>query len=646
MRCAAPTLVTIAVAVSSAATNTEFAGSKSCAKCHAAASKAWSSSRHSKMVQPASAAGVLGDFSRGDLTLRDAPYKVASRNGQYFITESYLTGKPVERKVDFTLGNRRIQHYLSKLPDGRIIVLPPTWDVTRKDWFHAFDIDDPEEMPGATTQIWNKMCYGCHVSQEKKNYDLDKNQYSTAWQDFGINCERCHGPGAEHAAFYSAPNHKGKPKHDVVLQSKLDAARNSAVCGQCHSFRDIYVDNFTAGDDYFDHFLPILEFSLPDSADPAYWTDGRPRRFSTDAFALWQSQCFLKGNATCLDCHVTPHNTDVDRNPQLRTDSNSLCTRCHAKLAAPTALSSHTHHEERSAGSSCIECHMPRTVFSIKAEIRDHALTVPVPENTIRHKIPNACNNCHKDKDAAWTLNVMNSWAPPSASRSKWVRIADAFAAGRDPKSASTEDTLAKLSALSADTALDAFTRANALGYLASRFSRDTRAFDLLETAASDKHPLVRSIAVRFLPQWSTPGTVTALTRALADPARTIRISAAVGLTALRVRPAQLPGDDAKRLEAALDLYRARIALNSDDPEQNLAAGRFFLMTAEPARAVPLLKASLVQDPTTPAQFLIAAAYYDLGDFATSRRILESIPPADKQYAPAQRLLRAIETKK
>ncbi len=29
-----------------------------------------------------------------------------------------------ERRVDFTLGSRRIQHYLSKLEDGRIVVEP------------------------------------------------------------------------------------------------------------------------------------------------------------------------------------------------------------------------------------------------------------------------------------------------------------------------------------------------------------------------------------------------------------------------------------------------------------------------------------------------------------------------------------------
>src|SRR5215472_14809245 len=114
-----------------------YIGAAACAKCHAEQHRRWSESRHSKMVQPAVSAAVRGDFSRGEVTLRGMKYQLRERNGGYFITESYLTGKPVEHRVDYTLGNRRIQHYLATLASGRVVVLPPTWDVLRKGWFHA-----------------------------------------------------------------------------------------------------------------------------------------------------------------------------------------------------------------------------------------------------------------------------------------------------------------------------------------------------------------------------------------------------------------------------------------------------------------------------------------------------------------------------
>src|SRR4051794_36005620 len=40
-----------------------YAGSASCAGCHAAETAAWSKSQHSRAMQPASAETVLGDFN-------------------------------------------------------------------------------------------------------------------------------------------------------------------------------------------------------------------------------------------------------------------------------------------------------------------------------------------------------------------------------------------------------------------------------------------------------------------------------------------------------------------------------------------------------------------------------------------------------
>src|SRR5262249_9371808 len=159
--------------------------------------------------------------------------------------------------------------------------------------------------------------------------------------------------GSRHVANYSAVSRPAGPAWDIVVQTRLDADRNTMVCAQCHSFRDIYALGYTAGADYFDFFLPILEYNQPVDHDPAYWDDGRTRRFSNDAFRLWQIECFLKGKVTCVGCHVTPHEVEIERNAQLRPDANALCTRCHEPEGR--AGPGHTHHAVGSAGSSCVE---------------------------------------------------------------------------------------------------------------------------------------------------------------------------------------------------------------------------------------------------------------------------------------------------
>jgi hypothetical protein len=617
------------------AQGSNYVGMAVCAKCHAEIHRQWTHSRHSKMVQPATRESVQGDFKLARVNLRGTSYGLRERDGLFYITEEYLTGKPQEHRVDYTLGNRRIQHYLTTLADGKVVVLPPSWDIVRKGWFHNLDIADPDEVEGIQVQVWNKNCYSCHVSQQEKNFDVEKNEYKTTWLDFGTNCERCHGPGSDHVAHYSSAAPSKKPANDIVVQTRLDAARNTMVCAQCHSFRDIYAKGFAAGDDYYDYFVPILEFSRPRDKDPAYWADGRTRRFSNDAYGLWQSECYLKGGATCVACHSAVHDVEIEKNPQLRTTANALCTRCH--IAIGEAIPAHTHHAQGSAGSSCIECHMPRTVFSIKAEIRDHSMSIPVPENTIRHEIPNACNLCHKDHDAEWSIKQMNAWWG-DRSRQKLIRRAEAFALAGVGYPRAIEMLLAIL----AEPSEGPLVRANALGHL-SRFSNDPTVFAAMERSLTDPEPVVRAVAaLRIDPGPADRDTaVKALQRSLGDSATTVRIAAAASLVSLGVR--QLPGEEGQRFERAKELFVARAEANSDDAEQEIGTGRFYYLLGDFPRAVSAFRTSLRIDPESPARYLLAAAYIQKNDVAKAREILLTIPRGDTEYDKAQRLLKAIE---
>jgi len=618
-----------------ASSGSTYVGAAACSKCHPAVNHQWAQSRHSKMVQPATRTAVLGDVSRGQIQLRGDNYALRERQGVYYITESYLSNKPQEHRVDYTLGSRRMQHYLTTLPDGRIVVLPPTWDVQRKQWFHNLDIADPDETSEIQVQIWNKGCYSCHVSQEEKNYDAAKDAYHTVWLDFGTNCERCHGPGSAHVANRSAANYKPSAvAPDIILQTRLDAARNTMVCAQCHSLRDIYATGYTAGANYYDFFLPVIEFNQPIDRDPAYWPDGRTRRFSNDAFGLWQSECFLQGGVTCVGCHTTPHEVDIDKNPQLRPDANALCTRCHTGVG--NAVQAHTHHAVSSTGSSCVECHMPRTVLSIKAQIRDHSMSIPVPENTIRHGIPNACNNCHQDRDTNWTLEQMSKWYNPR-SRQKLIRRADTFAGAR----AGNPETVAGLLAILDKPSEGPLVRANALGYL-TNFPDDPRVFPALIRSLTDPEPVVRVYAaLRMNPRGpNKEPAIAALTRALSDSATTVRVGATVALVGLGIK--QLPGEAGERFENAKQIFRARAELNSDDALQLLGAGKFYLLTGDPVTAIGALQTSLKLDPQIPAKYFLAYAKAQQGNIDEAKQLLETIPSTDAQYTNAQTLLKIL----
>jgi len=564
-------------------------------------------------------------------------YRLREKNGAFYVIESYLSGEEQEHRVDYTLGSRRIQHYLTTLPDGRIIVLPPSWDVARREWFHNLDIVNPEQTDRVLLQVWNKSCYSCHVSREEKRFDGDQAMYHTRWTDFGTNCERCHGPGSQHVELYQQPRSaRGSAATGIVLQTRLGPQRNTMVCAQCHSLRDLVSEGYSAGADYNDYFLPILEYGQKVDADPAYWQDGRPRRFSNDAIGFWQSECYLKGGATCLDCHTDVHNPETAKIAPSGYDSDSLCTRCHGSIGQ--AISAHTHHAAGSAGSACVECHMPRTVFSIRTAIRDHSIGIPIPENTLRFQIPNACTECHKDRNPDWAVKQVNAWYGNSPRRQKSIRQAAAFAQAR----AGDRRSIGSLLDILENSAEGPLMRANAAGHL-SRFSDDARVRGALMRALADPDSLVRAVAALRI----KPGAndlrevVTALLRAMDDPVRTVRVGATLSLVNLGVKPAS-----SEAFERGKQEVEARFEISKDDASSRFEAGKFYYLTANSAKAMDAFQAAAKLDPQTAVRYFLACVLAQEGKTAEARARLSEIPKLDPYYAEAQAMLKSIREKK
>jgi hypothetical protein len=622
-----------------AAAPPRFVGAKACLACHADIHARWDASRHSKMVRPATPEGVRGNFTVGQIMLRGEPYRVETAGGKYFITESRLLGTNTRHPILYTLGNRRIQHYLTRLDDGRIVVLPPSWDVLRKEWFHNMEIVGPEPEEGFAVQVWNFNCFGCHVSQEARNFDLESRTYDTDWIDFGTNCERCHGPGSAHVEQYTNPSSAGAAQESaIVVQTRLDSVRNTTVCGQCHSLRDAISLDFVAGSNYFDYFLPQLEYGLPQDHDPAWYLDGSTRRFSNDTLGLWLSRCYLEGGVACTDCHSDPHDTEIEKNPAIRPEASATCTRCHEAIAKD--VTAHTHHAETSSGSSCVECHMPRSVVSIKAKIRDHGIGLPAPENTERHGIPNACNNCHEEKTPAWAAATLDGWFPGSRSRrQKLLDRAEVFSRAK----AGDAQVVPRLMELAAKETEPPLIRANAVGYLGT-FPTDPRVPPALLRAYGSKEPVIRAIAMAQTGKVN-PSLAESLkpflVRALDDEVRTVRMGAAVSL--LNLGTQTLEGEDGLKFDAAKKIYAERAATSPDHAPTQLALGKFHLLNRDLASAAEAFEASLRLDPAQEdAIYYRAVAHLGEGRKDEARELLKRVGRESPFYAAASALLESL----
>jgi predicted CXXCH cytochrome family protein len=122
---------------------------------------------------------------------------------------------------------------------------------------------------------------------------------------------------------------------------------------------------------------------------------------------------------TCFSCHDV-HGTG--NYAQLRKPADQICLDCHS-AGSPNGprtatLAEHTHHNDGSAGSHCVACHMPQieTEGVPGAFVHAHTFRFVSPAMTDKYKIPNPCTSCHTDKSTAWAMDRMRQWP----ERSRW----------------------------------------------------------------------------------------------------------------------------------------------------------------------------------------------------------------------------------
>jgi len=333
-----------------------YAGSAACQRCHDDEYGSWRQTLHVQMTKPIGQARIEGDFRPGThLEQNGRAYTMETRGGRYFISVANGTNPPATFEINYTLGARRFQGYLSKLPDGRIYVMPVFWHNENKRWIDWREITPvPEDASHDLRQIWNVTCVNCHATNLVKNFDVKTKTYATTWTEMGIGCEACHGPGQAHIALMDewARNPSEKPKYDtsagnrqlgpllrIFSQRTASPRQVFDACGYCHGNKNNVFFGFKPGDRYEDYALPFLMSEPIPANDPQgdFWPDGRPSRFNRPQ-ALMITGCFQRGRATCTSCHRA-HGTPNDHMLKVPVDapggghtkqSDLLCTQCHA----------------------------------------------------------------------------------------------------------------------------------------------------------------------------------------------------------------------------------------------------------------------------------------------------------------------------
>lgn len=424
-----------------------YVGSTACRSCHAHEHDTWDSSYHQSMTQVASPKTVLGDFDNYEVTIKGQFYRLLRDGDEFFVEleDEYALGpekQRVRRRIVLTTGSHNMQVYwfesgYAAAGHGRVLgQMPLSWQIEEKRWItrDASFVVAAEDKHNLQFSGWNMVCIKCHATQGRPLLDLQGGQVAdadTRVTDFGIACESCHGPGAEHVAANQNPFRRysqrlsDEPDPTIVNPANLDSKRSTQVCGQCHAVWDFKMEapgrmtawsqngfNYRPGDNVEKNRDP--RFSNHEG-ESGFWPDGLIRTAGREYNSLHGSPCYEKGGMSCLSCHVM-HPEDSDERTrkewaadQLQLgDDNRSCMECHESYGKDIAA--HTHHAIGSSGSSCVNCHMPHTTYGLMKGTRNHRIDSPNVKVTMRTGRPNACNMCHLDQGLGWTAKHLTAW--------------------------------------------------------------------------------------------------------------------------------------------------------------------------------------------------------------------------------------------
>ena len=506
-----------------------FAGSESCQSCHAVEYDDWAGSHHELAMQVATADTVLGDFADASFDYFGSQTRFLTRDGEFFVQTADGTGQDREFRIAYTFGVEPLQQYLIEFAGGRLQTLAFSWDSRPAEdngqrWFHIYGDEyiAPDDILHWTglQQNWNYMCAECHSTNLQMGFDAASDSFNTTYSEISVGCEGCHGPGSNHVLQAGSETWTDAFGFDVDLDDRSNTAwimnpetgiaelneprtnqKQPEACGRCHSRRGINSPTYEYGE-------PLAHTHMPALLDEGlYFSDGQILEEVYVYGSFLQSRMYQAG-VTCGDCH-NPHSAELvtGANP------NDVCAQCH--LPSKFAVAEHAGHIP--AQAECVDCHMPTSTYMVVDDRHDHSFRIPRPDLSEAIGTPNACSDCHADRDAGWASAAITQW---TGTDERPPHYATALRASQ------TGFANSQLLEVISNDAYPGIARATAISQLAQPFASNE--FRALESELGSPDPLIRIAAlrqVRNLPselKMRLPGA-----KLLTDPVRGVRIEAA-----------------------------------------------------------------------------------------------------------------------
>lgn len=610
-----------------------FVGGEKCITCHQREYNLWKGSDHDNAMNPVNDSTVLGDFNNIEVQFRGKKSRFFKRDSSFYVYTEGIGGDMAEFKIAYTFGVRPLQQYLVPFSKGKYQCLPIAWDTENKKWFDmAGMVYTAEELKPDSwlywtnqAQNWNGVCAECHSTRLVKNYVIEKDSFKTTWSDIDVNCEACHGPGSEHLEWAKLP--EGARQYDegmglVIQTSGTTSKQYIEACAPCHSRRTSLGDNDHTSIEYYNNYRPVP------ISPPLYYADGQILDEDYVFGSFTQSKMYMN-DVKCNDCHDS-------HSLKLKFDGNALCTQCHRAEEYDTyghhfhkypgekgepVIDKFGHKIPVGDGTLCKTCHMPGKYYMGIDYRRDHSLRIPRPDLSIRYGVPNACNDCHSDKNYQWAEKYITKFY----GEHKKTGAADILAAAYNQKAG--EDTF--LIKIVNNSLYPEIVRATALQYLSSYESNETDS--VIIEMLNDPEPIIREAAVNAVRINDQEKLVKVLAPLLNDPVKIVRLASGNRLSL--IKKDFFTKRQVNNFNSVMAEYLNSLNYLADFPTGKFNLGNYYSNTGDLQKAEKFYNEAIKSDSLQyPAKVNLAMLYYNGGKIKKAENLFLNLAKNNPEF--------------
>lgn len=365
-----------AAAEKAEAARQNFIGDSACMECHGAIAETYRHTTHHLTSQLPTRDSIAGSFAPDSNVLKtsnpDLHFVMEARAGGFYQTAVFWQSpdqKTRSERVDFVTGSgEKGQTYLY-WRGNQLFQLPVSYWTDLHAW-----VDSPGFTDGVAD--FNRpivpRCLECHATYfASEPSEKAENFYRKSGFVLGISCERCHGPGREHARQERLPA-GSSASNGIVNPASLKRERQLEICAQCHGG----IGESLAPPFSYVPGQPLEKYIRLQRPDD----DARVDVHGNQVALTQRSRCYQSSQMTCTTCH------DVHAAERPAASYSEKCLQCHKDNDCGEFPRLGPRIRE-----NCVDCHMPvqdsNLIISnvaekqIKARMRNHWIKVyPVPQ--------------------------------------------------------------------------------------------------------------------------------------------------------------------------------------------------------------------------------------------------------------------------